>query len=429
MSNRVLIERLAFAAAAVLAALLATGARGEPAPLTLEQAVARAVAQNPALRGSEYLLQASRARESAAAQRPPYAVELDLEDFGGSGPLEGADALQTTLRLSGVLDLGGRRDARIAFAISGTDAASTEQRAVRLDLLAEVASRFADAAARQERLAIAQESTRLAAAMAEFVRERIRIGAAPDYELRRAEIQVAHAQIEMEHAEHELASARMRLAATWGSTEPGFERVAADLYALPPVDSFERLAERVNGNAEIQRLLSRERLAAAQRRLAESEARPQVGWSAGVRHLESIDENALVASFSVPLGARQRARPAIREAEALASKAALDIESARIEAVASLYGLYQELAHARTEFEVLRGTIQPRTEEVLRSTGEAFRQGRAGFLELANAQQQLLAFREQALGAAAAYHGLLIEIERLTGTAMAGEAAASGEYP
>ncbi len=423
------IGRCALGAAAIFTGFFAPCAQGGPVPLTLEQALERAIAGNPALRGSEYLLQASRARESGAAQSPPFAFAAELEDFAGNGSLTGVDALQTTLRLSSVLELGGRRDARIAFAESETDVAALEQRAQRLDVLADVAARFTDVAAMQEVLSIVEEAARLAAQTVAQVRERIRIGAAPDYELWRAEIQVSRAAIEREHAKHGLASARVRLAATWGATEPEFERVSAELFELPDTMSFEQLKQQVDGSPAMQRMLSRGRLAAARLRLAESTASPEISWSGGVRHIESLGDTALVASFSVPFGARRRAEPAIREAEALRSSTTLEIETARVAAKATLFELYQELLHARTEMEALRTTVRPKSEGVLRSTERSFTLGRTTFLELANAQQQLLEVGAETVAAAAKYHGLLIQIERLTGVTMAADVGITGENP
>jgi cobalt-zinc-cadmium efflux system outer membrane protein len=401
----------------------------QPAPLTLQQAIVRAVAENPALRGSEYLLQASQARAARAAQAPPLHVGADFEDFAGSGELDGVDALQTTLRLSGVLELGGKRRARAAVAERDTDLEAIAQEMRRLDLLAQVATRFADTAARQERLEVARETTRIAATTVERVAERISIGAAPRYELGRAQIRLSLARIDEEHAEHELASARVRLAATWGATTPEFERVSANLFELPATRPLAALMQEVDGSPEIRAMLSRERLAEARLNLARSAGSPEIGWSAGVRHIEALGDSAFVASFTVPIGARHRAAPGLEEARALQAMAPLEVEATRIEASAELFELYQELSHARLEAETLRNEVQPQTEGVLRATEQAFRQGRAGFLEYANAQQELLEIRRDAVAAAAEYHAVLIEIERLTGRSLGAGDTNPGEDP
>jgi cobalt-zinc-cadmium efflux system outer membrane protein len=109
--------------------------------------------------------------------------------------------------------------------------------------------------------------------------------------------------------------------------------------------------------------------------------------------------------------------------------APLEVEATRIEASAELFELYQELSHARLEAETLRNEVQPQTEGVLRATEQAFRQGRAGFLEYANAQQELLEIRRDAVAAAAEYHAVLIEIERLTGRSLGAGDTNPGEDP
>ena len=81
------------------------------------------------------------------------------------------------------------------------------------------------------------------------------------------------------------------------------------------------------------------------------------------------------------------------------------------------------------EAQTLRDQVQPQSESVLQSTEQAFRQGRTSYLEYANAQQQLLEVRRDAVAAAAEYHALLIEIERLTGASLSADDAKRGEDP
>jgi len=416
MFIRMLVRRcVLIATVVVLICLDVSQTSAESGVLTLDDAISRAIAENPALRGSEYLLLASRAREARVAQSPPLSVGAEFEDFAGSGDLSGVDSLQTTLRLSGVLELGGKRVARGEMAQRETEVVSIDQTTERLDLLAQVAERFAQVAARQEQLVVAHQATELSAATVDRVTERIRVGAAPQHELGRAEISLARARIDEEHAEHQLTSGRVRLAATWGATTPQFERVSANLFEFPETKTLEQLMDDVDASPAIQRMLSRERLAAAQLNLARTARSSEIVWSAGLRRLESIDDSALVASINFPLGTRRRAEPSISEAEAMQAKLPFDVQVARVDASATLFELYQELHHAQLEARTLREQVQPQSQSVLQSTELSFRQGRVTFFELANAQQQLLDVRRDAIAAAAEYHALLIEIERLMG--------------
>lgn len=119
----------------------------------------------------------------------------------------------------------------------------------------------------------------------------------------------------------------------------------------------------------------------------------------------------------------------MQEARALRAMAPLELQAARIETNAALFVLYQDLAHARLEAQTLQEQVQPQSESVLQSTEQAFRQGRTSYLEYANAQQQLLEVRRDAVAAAAEYHALLIEIERLTGASLSADDAKRGEDP
>lgn len=427
MSIRSIIMQCALGALVALASLRAPCALAQSAPLTLNEAITRAIADNPALRGSEYLLQAARARESRAALRPPIAVSGTFEDFAGTDRLSAVNAMQTTLQLSGVLELGDKRPARIAVAQRASDIVAIEIEAGRLDLLARVASRFAEVAAIQEQLEVARESTRLAAVTLERVAERIRIGAAPRYELARAEIRVTRARIDESSVGNALASARVRLATTWGAASADFERVAANLFDLPNTRPLAQFLADIDSSPAIRLMLSRERLADAQVNLASSARGLDLAWSAGVRHQQALDDMALVASVTVPLGVRRRAASGIEEARALRARVPLELQTARTEAGATLFGLYRDLEQARLEVGALREQVQPRTESVLQATEQAFRTGRTSFLEYAIAQQELLAVRRDAVVAAAGYHILLIEIERLTGASLRADDANHGE--
>ncbi|HTJ20333.1 MAG TPA: TolC family protein, partial [Steroidobacteraceae bacterium] len=73
--------------------------RGE---LTLAQAVELALRSNPELLASRYELTAAQARIVQADLRPNPDLDVELENFAGSGATTGTDALETTLSLSQV---------------------------------------------------------------------------------------------------------------------------------------------------------------------------------------------------------------------------------------------------------------------------------------------------------------------------------------
>jgi cobalt-zinc-cadmium efflux system outer membrane protein len=115
------------------------------------------------------------------------------------------------------------------------------------------------------------------------------------------------------------------------------------------------------------------------------------------------------------LGTRRRAELQERAARADRSRVDLDREARRLELHATLFDLYQEILHARTEAESLHEKVRPQAEAMLATTNEGYRAGRFSVLELADAQLQLIEVEREAIRAAAQFHVLLVEIQRLTG--------------
>jgi cobalt-zinc-cadmium efflux system outer membrane protein len=383
--------------------------------LKLRDALEIAAANSPVLRARALELKAADARVDRAGLRPPLSLSGDLENFVGTGQLGGIDALETTLRLGAVVELGDRRQRRVELATTERAASAAAVERARIDVLGQVAIRFVDMAEAQELLAESAREVELANAAITAVRRRMEIGAAPRFELDKAEIALAQAQIHAEHVDHLLASTRRSLAASLGQREPAFARVAANLFTLPPTAPFPMLVQRMERNADLVALAAEERIAAARVRLAEASQRPDVAISAGLRRLEGLDDTAAVLGFSMPLGSRPRAQANIREAAALRDSNGEQQTAARLELESTLFALANELEHSRFELAAWRGPLQARATSILEQVERGFRQGRFSFPEFALAQSQLSETRRRAIEVAAQFHKLLIDIERLTG--------------
>ena len=79
-----------------------------------------------------------------------------------------------------------------------------------------------------------------------------------------------------------------------------------------------------------------------------------------------------------------------------------------------MFGLYQELTATRGRVETLRSEALPEAQQALEQTQYGYERGRFSYLELATSQQELLDLRAAIIDAAADYHRVLAEIERLT---------------
>lgn len=386
--------------------------------LTLGQAIAATLDRNPQLQSSVFALRAADARIAQTDQAPALELSIEVENIAGSGAVKGTQAAETTLMLSQVLELGGKRESRVQAARAGYGVLSVEEEAQRLDILAEVARRFIQVASDQDAIKLAQQATQLAERTMQSAEVRVRAARSPEVERLRAQIALTRARIDEEHAERELLSSRQKLAAMWGDDEPDFPAVSADLSRLPEPAPFAVLVQRLKTNPDFMRFAHEQRLRDAEVRLAETRRVPNVQVGAGVRRLEETGDQAFVVSMSMPLFSGRRSGGYVSEATARKAQVSLDERSAFLRAQAQLFELYQELRNSLTEAKVLREEVLPQSETILQQTEYAYQRGRYSYVDWIAAQRELLDARRRLIESSANAHRFAAEIERLTGESL-----------
>jgi cobalt-zinc-cadmium efflux system outer membrane protein len=411
--------RFTLAHAVLLACLTAVPALGaDDEILTLERALARAREVNPQLAGFAFEIKAQEARATQAGLRPAPQAELLVEDVAGTGDHQGFDAAQTTLSLSQVLELGGKRGARSEAAAAQRAALGTEQAVLQLDVAADVARRFVATAARQERLDVARDALAVAEKTQAAVEERVRAAAAPEAERHRARVATAEARLDLEDAGHALATARHELAAAIGLAAPDFGRVTAALYTTPGSAPLDGLLAKLESSPDLLRYADEARLKDAELRLARSQRSGDLRATLGARRFEQDGDTAFLAGISLPLFAGSRAAPAVAAAQAQADQVASRRQAAMLKARAHVFAQYQEMEHARHVTTALRDEMLPALATALEQTEYAYRRGRYSYLELSDAQRRLNEARVRLIAAATDFHIRRIEIERLTGESL-----------
>ncbi len=384
--------------------------------LSLSQAVQRSLTTNAALRAANQTIIATERRADLTGLAPAWTVGADIENAGGTGPYAGLQGTETTVRLSRVLELGGKRDARRAIGAAEVARSQLGLDQTRLHLATETAMRFVEVLADQARVDVAAKDLALARELTATLDHWVKVGRSPESDLALMQIRQEQADIEVEHAAHELASARVALAALWGADEADFASASGDLFALPTVPSFEQLAARLPDSPAQRALILDARTSQARERLASAMSRPDITTHVGIRRLAISNDTALVVGIAIPLGSSRRS--ALSAAQARAETNALDAQAqaSATEARQQLFTVYQELLHARTAHEAYRDRMIPKAESALTLTRKGFAAGRFSFVSLAQAQRTVLDLRTAQIDAALRYHTLLVDIERMTAT-------------
>jgi cobalt-zinc-cadmium efflux system outer membrane protein len=158
---------------AVWAQAAAQGAVGE---LTVDDLVARALADNPDLRAARAGVDAAQGRLRQAGLRPNPMLDLGFQQ-SVTGPDNNLTVMATL-----PLDLGGRKAGRVGVAARGLDVQQAQVRERERQLRAEVRLKAGEVLAAQRNLGVTDELLAVNRAALDLVRARVSRGAAPPLE-------------------------------------------------------------------------------------------------------------------------------------------------------------------------------------------------------------------------------------------------------
>jgi cobalt-zinc-cadmium efflux system outer membrane protein len=397
------------------AAAPATAPADPAGVLRLRDALAAALLGNPLLAARSYEVRAREAGVLQAGRLPNPTLSTEVEDLFGSGELSGVSESETTIRLGQLVELGGKRGARVRLASAQRRLAGFDYESERIAVFTETTDAFVEVLAAQERLRLADEALAVARSVHDVAARRVDAGLASPAEEIRAGVAVDAADVEREHADHELENARTALAGSWGGTEARFERAAGDLARVPTppaLAELERLAlespQLARWAAELERRdaeLARER----SRRI------PDVTLAAGPRYSAGLDEASLVFGVSLPLPVWDRNRDAIVAARHRRARAARERLAAEVRVAAAVRTALTSLRASTEEARLLEERVLPGIERALAVLRRGYERGRHSQLEVLESARAQLAAREQRLRALVEAHHAALRLERLTG--------------
>jgi len=384
----------------------------------LRQALSLALMGNPELAAFSWEVRAKEARSLQASLLPNPEVEFEAEEFGGTGERSGFDAAESSLRLSQLIELAGKRAKRTKVATLERDLAGWDYESKRLEVLTQTTKAFVEVLAGQEQLVLAKESVVLAERILETVSERVRAGKVSPLEEMKAKVTLSTSRIDLERAERDLESARQRLSAMWGSTSPGFNRAGGDLYTMSDIPSVEKLLKHLSQNPDIGRWKNEMESRRASVELESARRVPDLTLHVGVQRFEETGDNAAILGLSVPLPLFDRNQGRILEARYKLAKAIEDRRATEMRVKTVLSQTHQLLSASHFEAVTLKNDVLPAAQGAFDAAKEGYEQGKFGYLDVLDAQRTLFEASSRYVGALAKYHRAVAVLESLIGTGL-----------
>ncbi len=387
-----------------------TRAAEPAATLTLKAALALALDANPELSAAGRELEAVEATITQAGVWPNPQISTLIEDTQRS-------TRTTTLQLNQPIELGGKRAARIEAAERGHDAVSADLDTRRAEIRAAVMTAFFDVLIAQERLRLVESSVLLAQRATTAASQRVAAGKVSPVEETKARVAEAGVRVESFQAISELNIARNRLAATWGSPSPRFERVEGAVGTLPALPALEQLNRRLANAPNLLRAQLEVNRRQALTQVERTRRIPDVTVSLGAKRNEELGRNQAIFGISIPLPLFDRNQGNLLEALRRTDKARDELIATEVSLGGELAQAHERLNAARQEVDALQNDILPGAQSAYDAATKGFELGKFSFLEVLDAQRTLLQAKSQYLRTLTEGHRAAAEIERVLGNA------------
>ena len=417
MSIRSVATHIVWASALLVSPLLASVSHSQT--ITLQTALQRALATSPRLTAAERDVGiASGQRIQAGALINPE-VSYEQDNSFGSRTYRGTRSAETTLQISQLFELFGKRDARIAAGQAGVETATIQRKAIRLEVLAETASAFLSVLGAQRRIQILDEQVAEIDRITPLLQRRVEAGASSLAETGRAEVASALVKADRERVRSLLATARRELAVLMGDGSPKFSAVSGRLDTVGRPPDFKAVVAAIDANPQLVRWTAVYAQRNAELLMARLRPYPDVRVSAGWRHFNDTGDDAVRLGISVPIPVFDQNQGNILSAQESLAKTRAEREANRNALIVMAGRAYDTLQGSLRELAILRESAIPKSRQAADAIFEGYGQGRFTLLEVLDAQASVAQARLREQEAQQNFHVAVAIIEGLVGNPFA----------
>ena len=381
--------------------------------LTLSRALQQAANASPRLEAADRNIGMADGRRQQANKLPNPTIGLEVDNFA-PGPSNNVGGAETTLMLSQLIELGGKRDARVSAALGDYESARWEKEASRLELLSETTIAFVEAVSVQRRIWLLDRQAAALEKLVPLMQRRVEAGASSPSEVSRTQTAVGMVRLEGQRARLALAVARRELAALMGHDTPDFSSVSGDLGRVVRPAPLDNLIKAIDDNPQLMRWTAIRAQRDGDLLVARLKPIPDVTASLGWRYYTEYGESAIRLGVSMPFPVMDRNRGGIREAQENVQKVNAERAMNRLNLVAVVAKAHDTANSQLQQLDLLRKTILPSARQTLSTIEAGYGQGRFTVLEILDAYRTVAEAELMEHEALASFHTAVATIEGLT---------------
>lgn len=400
-------------------------AQGAPRRITLAALLAQADGAAPEVQESLRQVEEARAGRLAAGLLPNPELAVGADNVPLRTPSSASRWDVTTLHagLSQLVELGGKRSARIDVSEREVAAAGLESNEVRRQLHADVREAYWGALRAQGRAELAAEVERRIAETLTSVRARASAGDLAEADAEKLELERRRAAVEQQSAESLAIEARAalyrRVALPADPVEALLGEEAAPV-AVPALEDTEHLVDALEQRRpDLVALKERLRRQEDALRLEHSRAIPDLTLGASLAYspteIASGASSTVGISASIPLAVFDRNQGGIAKGEVDLARARTQLELARLELRRDVALVRARLTRTSATAEQVEREVLPRAQRAAQVARSRYLEGGGSLLEVLEAERTFLDARGDLADARLARTLAVEEVGRLLG--------------
>ncbi len=361
---------------------------GTVTPLSFSEARKLILSGNAGLKSAQTEIDASRSGVTQANTFPNPEIGVALEKFGAN---------EIEASVGQTIELGGKRKLRTESAQKEVDAVVNAGEIARLELEADIVRRFIPIVTTTHKLAVVDSILKITESTRDQIQHRVAAGGAKATDLIRIEINIE--QLQLEHIEllRENEQARIKFAALGSRQEIALKNVTGELNNESAIPDLASLQEAVIENPALAAYSIEQAFWETQRRQLRADAVPDLNLSAGYIRSNADNSNAptLGLSMSIPLFNRNIAAQKQAEYKQKATEERRE-DTYRL-LMADIQEIHSQLEVIDHKLKSLQSSTLPKALRAYEMLQEYYNAGSVGYLDLAEAQEEMLRLRLELL--------------------------------
>ncbi len=379
------------------------------AQTTLSQAMSRALAANPGLQAAQYGAAATEGAVQQSQARPNPELAFTQEDTRSK-------TRSSTVQINQLIELGGKREARMRVAQSEQAVAHAEVADAQAALRFRLENAFNELLLAQQRVEFARKTHELATQAHDAAQKRVQAGKVPPLEATRAQVAAANAALELQQAQSMIVVAQQNLASLWGGKAAEVGEASGDFTSIGEPPSLEQIEERLDDAPTLVQARHALEQSRASSDLEYAKRLQDPTLSLGVKRASEVGRNQIVLGVSIPLPLFDRNAGNQLQALRKVDQAEQQLQEQRLQLHAQVFAARQQLLASNQQVSLLRSQIIPVAQSAYDVAVRGFTLGKFGFIDALDAQRTLFESQRQLLDQLMASHRARTEIDRLLGT-------------